>query len=298
MSHTQSPASGRFIKWPTHLGMTTDVDLTPVRSENYLHFLEASFFDGEDTPVDGELSIWGRAPPEEAAYIMNQVSMSTHPLKFAVADAICLRQIPKEIDGSDQSAPCLPNCPPWVTGVAVVFNNDARRKEGYLVGFVFMGRAVGFVRFKILVKLEDIPRFHAWYLAPPRSLVSFEGILHNIDSDGTPVVHLRRMTYICDAPRPLLQELGIGQSPGADRAAKRADHRQASRAKRSRTDKDTELPGDGGDHVNDASSVAGPSTPTGSPTKSGVKKSPGKMGPPSSPTVGLLTRKRSRADHV
>ncbi|KAK0555697.1 hypothetical protein OC844_006025 [Tilletia horrida] len=294
----QTPSPGRFTKWPTHLAIFADVDLAHIRSEGYLHFMDGVLFDNSDNAVSIELSTWGRVPPNDAAYLISNVTLATHPMRLAVADAPSMRPIPSEIDGSSHHGPSLPPTIVWVIGIGVMDSTDNSRKEGLLVGYSFMGKSMGHQVFKVKCVLEDTARYQTWTLASPRTLVAFEGILHNIESDGTPVVYIRRMNQICEAPRPLLQELGVGQTPATDRAAKRADLRQASKAKRARSNLDANNSGVDATSRHDQNDEAGPSTPTKSPVKSAVKKSPTRFGAPSSPTLGLLTRKRSRTEHA
>ncbi|KAE8219108.1 hypothetical protein CF319_g7137 [Tilletia indica] len=284
---TSPPSPGKLIKWPTHLSITTDAILSRDESNGYIHKLDAGMFDSEDRTILAQLSVWSRTPPPDGAVILESVSLATTPLRIAVPEVSRIRYIPEEFDGTDPEKPSLPTSSPFLSGIGVVKSVDQAKKNGVVSGFVFLGRATGFVRYDLNVAFEDSPQWTAWMIAPPRSLVSFDAILVGVDDDGTVKTNLRRMSYICDAHRSLVQALSIGYAAPVDRAAKIAEMRNASRAKRTQED-GIDRPAGGSDAG--PSGIQRPCTPTKSPTKAPIEA-------PVSPTpVQTSSRKRGRVE--
>ncbi|KAE8218042.1 hypothetical protein CF319_g8004 [Tilletia indica] len=202
--------------------------------------MSATIFDSDDSAVDAKLGIWARNQPPEGAYIVNNCGISTNPLRIIVSEATGLRQIPEEFDGTDPEKPSLPTAAPFLSGIAVVKFVHPNKKEGILSGFTFMGRTEGWVRFDVNVAFENMARWAAWTLPPPRTLVTFDAVLARVDSEGAMHANLRRISFINEAHRALLQELGMGHSQTEGRAAKLAEVRQNA-AKNKRTHDDDQI---------------------------------------------------------
>ncbi|KAE8222283.1 hypothetical protein CF319_g4495 [Tilletia indica] len=288
---TQPTSPTRIIKWPTYLSVTTDALLTIHESDGCVHTMDTTMFDAEDKAITTKLSVWSRVPPAEGATLLTGVAMATKPIRIAVPDAANMRAVPEEFDGTDPSKPCLPTAAPYMSGIAVVKSVGPTRKTGVLAGYVFIGKAIGWVVFELEVAFEDSPQWTAWTIAAPRSLVTFDAVMARVDDDGTIHANLRRMSYICEAHRVLLQSLGIGGTGvTSDRAARIAEFRQnAAKTKRTRNEDPGDTTENGGSTSSSSSSTAArPTTPTRSPTKKAA------LDRPSSPipTQGLRTRAR------
>ncbi|KAE8217615.1 hypothetical protein CF319_g6172 [Tilletia indica] len=278
---TQPTSPPRLIKWPTYLSITTDAVLTMCGSEGFVHTMDSTLFDAEDRTVATKLSLWSRIPPADGTALLTGVALATKPLRIAVPDAANLRAVPEEFDGTDPAKPSLPTAAPFMTGIGVVKSVGPTRKTGVVAGYVFLGKATGWVLWEIEVAFEDSPQWAAWLVSAPRSLVTFDAVLARVDEDGTVHGNLRRMSYICDAHRLLLQSLGIGAAASpSDRVAKMAEIRMnASKTKRAR-DENANVAAENGNST--STSVAStsarpgvadhPSSPTPTPTPSGSKR--------------------------
>ncbi|KAE8219243.1 hypothetical protein CF319_g7029 [Tilletia indica] len=217
----------RPVKTPTHLTITTDSVYGDSIINNGLHESDACIYDSKDRSHSATISQFGLTAPEEGAYIITQQPVSTHPLYIHVKKPSSVRLIPEEVDGSNADNACLPSAAACLGGCGVLIDVDPGRKYGYVVGRTSLGAHLGLRTFKVKVIFEDNIRWALWILPPPRSLVSFDGILGGISEEDTPEINLRRITSIAPASSDLLQSLGIGEEASGGRAARIRELRAA-----------------------------------------------------------------------
>ncbi|KAE8234209.1 hypothetical protein CF326_g753 [Tilletia indica] len=217
----------RPVKTPTHLTITTDSVYGDSIINNGLHESDACIYDSKDRSHSATISQFGLTAPDEGAYIITQQPVSTHPLYIHVKKPSSVRLIPEEVDGSNADNACLPSAAACLGGCGVLIDVDPGRKYGYVVGRTSLGAHLGLRTFKVKVIFEDNTRWALWILPPPRSLVSFDGILGGISEEDTPEINLRRITSIAPASSDLLQSLGIGEEASGGRAARIRELRAA-----------------------------------------------------------------------
>ncbi|KAE8242586.1 hypothetical protein A4X13_0g7098 [Tilletia indica] len=303
----------KTTKFPTYLAMTTDVILgSPTGdSKDYTHDIDVTIFDANDTAQQGSLKIWSRTCPAEGAYILNNAPFATDPLQIHVPDAINLRKIPEEFDGSDPENPTLTPSQPIICGLAIVKWVDDTKKTCILTGFNFMGKDKAWVLFKIRASFDDVPRFANWTVPAPRTMVTFDGIFSKVGEDGTIDCSLRRISQIDSAPPFLLSALDIGKNSAGDRAAKLREVRSKAGQRAKPEVKDdifNETPKKTSAPENTSAPDAGSSKltfpPVPQPQPSGIADAPPSSPTPAgpgrkqclSPLPPLTTRKRARIE--
>ncbi|CAD6915271.1 unnamed protein product [Tilletia caries] len=164
--------------------------------------------------------------------------MATDPIRFDVPDNRNFRLIPEQFDGSHPNQPVLPNNCPLIHGVGVLINVDKDGKTGTVTGFSFLSKNEGAVQFKVMLSFDDSPKYGNWSMSPDRSLVGFQAAICGIDDDGHIQAHVRQMTYLMEAPRNLLQAVGVGiTAPG--KAAKMKMTHEAARRRKAQSDSTT-----------------------------------------------------------
>ncbi|KAK0528696.1 hypothetical protein OC835_004566 [Tilletia horrida] len=272
----------------THLAITGDAVLGPAQSLNNVHNVETTIYDVDESPCAGSLNIWLRETPAQGLYILSNVPCATKPLRIAVPEPIMARMVPPGMDGSGSMSDILAAMPALFSGNAVIYEVSEDKKSGKLTGLVYVSKSEGWVPFWLNLYFEDSPKWVAWHLPPPRTLVTFDALLWRMAEDGTPECLVRRITAIDNANKALLDALNLNTpNTGGDRAAKLKELRAA--AKRTQVE-----PVSGGASTSCATPSVGETLPEPSaakPTKTGIP-----MMPPSSPTPGLQTRKRGRVD--
>ncbi|KAE8221645.1 hypothetical protein CF319_g5022 [Tilletia indica] len=215
-------SAGRFVKWTTHLAITTDAVLGAATSKEFLHEIDTTIFDPNDMSFNGKAIIWARVAPTEGAYLLNLVPMATKPFRLAINEPNAMRQIPEDFDGTDPSNASLPPFIPYLSGVGLLKSVAEDKKHGVIAGFTFLGKSTGWAQWEIEVAFEDHPRWALWSLPPPRSVVAFDASLAEVTDNGDLKCYLRRISTIDTNVRPLLAALGVGHGPTAanDRVAK------------------------------------------------------------------------------
>ncbi|KAK0535681.1 hypothetical protein OC835_002286 [Tilletia horrida] len=88
------------------------------------------------------------------------------------------------------------------------------KKSGVVGGFVFLGKADGWVEFELHIFFENTARWQSWGLPSPRTLVYLDAVLDRVDEDGKVFCAIRRIFAVEPAPQQLLSALKIGQSGG------------------------------------------------------------------------------------
>ncbi|KAK0519303.1 hypothetical protein OC834_005504 [Tilletia horrida] len=278
-------------KLPTHLAITGDAVLGPATSLNYVHDIETTVYDVDESPCPGTLNIWARETPAEGLYVLSNVPCATNPLRIAVPDPHMARLVPSSIDGSTSMSDMLAAMPAFFSGIGVMSMTAEDKKSGTVTGMVYINKTVGWVPFKLNIFFEDSPKWISWFLPPPRTLVTFDALLWRIAEDGTPDCLVRRITAIDNASNALLEALDMLQNKSTDRAAKLKELRAA--AKRA--------PASSSAPATSTSDNTTTSTPTSGSDVPDLNAPKGnKVGipsmPPSSPTPIHQTRKRVRAD--
>ncbi|KAK0522548.1 hypothetical protein OC842_006430 [Tilletia horrida] len=278
----------KTAKLPTHLAVTADAVLGPATSVSYVHDVEATLYDVDESPYAGSLNIWSRETPAQGLYLLSNVPCATNPLRIAVSDPITARLVPPTIDGSATMSDTLASMPALFSGNGVMFSTSEDKKTGKVIGMVYINRTVGWVPFAILLSFEDSPKWVSWFLPPANTLVTFDAILWRIAEDGTPECLVRRITAIDKASNTVLEALNMHQPKTGDRATKLKELRAAAkRTPATPTSGPITTPALGADvSGTEVSDAAAPKA-----NKSGIPTMP-----PSSPTPAHQTRKRGRAE--
>ncbi|KAK0550169.1 hypothetical protein OC844_006763 [Tilletia horrida] len=301
------PPAYKSSKWPTHATITADVVLADAKSENFVHDIEATFYDDEDDAHTGNLNVWSREVPPPGVYLVNNAPFATEEaLELSINDGASFRRLPDEFDGLDPDGYSLPVMRPIISGIGVSKWSSEDRKEVIIVGWTYVNKKRQWQKYAFRAKFEDGIRWEPWFVVGPRFKVAFECVLTGRGQDGLLNTYIRRMTQLDAASPALLQSLEIGQTKQNDRAAKYKEVR-AMRAgfKRSQDNATTstsasklEVP-----HAA-ATPQSKPLVDANKPDESDVitpaapKSAKHGIAPmtPSSPTTGLLTRKRARIE--
>ncbi|KAK0526023.1 hypothetical protein OC835_005423 [Tilletia horrida] len=275
----------KTAKLPTHLAITGDAVLGSGTSLNYVHDVEATIYDVDESPYTGTLNIWARETPVQGLYLLSNVPCATNPLRIAVPDPLMARVVPASMDGSASMSDVLSAMPALFSGNAVMFSTADDKKSGKVVGMVYINKALGWVPFALNLYFEDSPKWVSWYLPPARTLVTFDALLWRIAEDGTPDCLVRRITAIDNASNALLEAVNMQQTKSSDRATKLKELRAAAKRTPAASSSDsvtTATPASD----QEVSDLAAPKA-----NKVGVPSMP-----PSSPTPTHQTRKRGRVD--
>ncbi|KAK0553247.1 hypothetical protein OC844_006333 [Tilletia horrida] len=284
-----------MIKFSTHLCITTDLVMGEAKTDNCVHEIEATIFDEHDEAISGWLNMWAREAPEEGLYQAVNVPMSTHPIRLSVADTDGLRKLPDGLDDAEHSGGSLPVILAYLTSMAVVEWIDADKKVCILTGFTYLNRTHGWQKFRYRAYFEDVMRYKHWTVPTPRSLVHAECVFRRIGEDGLIEAAIRRIAVVEKAPQQLLQALDIGQPKSGDRAARVRDIKaQRATAKRTKAEGASEPTPMDPPESSEVLAVA--SAPPVTPPVFKAAQEDVLGSSPSSPTVGLLTRKRARAE--
>ncbi|KAK0526709.1 hypothetical protein OC835_005191 [Tilletia horrida] len=285
------PPSYKSSKWPTHATISADIILGDAKSDNYVHDVEATFYDDDDEAHNGNLNLWSREVPTPGIYIVNNAPFSTEGgIQISINDGATYRRIPDEIDGLDGEAPSFPFIRPLISGIGVVVWVSEDKKSCIIAGWTYISKKALWRKYVTAAKFEAGIRWDPWYVAGLRFKVYFECVLIGRREDGTLESYIRRMTQLDAAPQALLTSLDIGNTKQTDRAAKYKairEKRADTRRQQERT-QDQDAPSLTPDHHMDESAD----------TPAAPKTSKGGIAPqtPSSPTTGLLTRKRARME--
>ncbi|KAE8250722.1 hypothetical protein A4X13_0g4453 [Tilletia indica] len=290
---SSSPGStyaSKNTKWVTHLALSSDIILGGADTQNNIHEISCTMDDSKGQIHSVKLNVWARDTPEQGVYILNNVPFATNPLRLGVGDVATMRRVPDEFDGSEPGSPCLPATPIELSGIAVVASVDEERKSGLLKGFTYLNKGHQWQPFTFQATFPDTPKYEAWKIPGPRSLVHFDATVIEEGPHHILQTSLIRVTLLDVAPASILQALGITNTTTDDRAKR---IRQAREARRLNQDTNVEPP-----HASTSGTTDAPTTPVMTNTP---------MGPPpiettpslhraTSPTPPLTTRKRARAD--
>ncbi|KAE8226065.1 hypothetical protein CF326_g7763 [Tilletia indica] len=287
-------AASRIIKWPTHLAITADIIMGAVQTIENSHTIESTIFDTNESAIDVKTLMWARLQPREGAYLVVQAPIATKPIRLNINDTENMRLIPEAFDGTNPDNDSLPHAVPFFTGTGVVKSVSPDRKKGTIGGWVFINKNLGWVEWEVDASFDDTVKWLAWLFPPPRTLVSFDGLLASGTSDGEISIILRRITTIAPAPQNLLASLSVGQGGVMDRAAR-------IRLARAKANRGAEVPDVFSDTPILTSKVD--DEPTDTPMKENGESETAPpapksfrngtpIGPPSSPTPAPITRKR------
>ncbi|KAK0522575.1 hypothetical protein OC842_006423 [Tilletia horrida] len=301
------PPAYKSSKWPTHATITADVILGDAKSDNFVHDLEATIYDDNDDAHTGTLNVWSREVPPPGVYLVNNAPFANdEALELSINDGASLRRLPDDLDGLDPDGYSLPVMRPIISGIGVSKWSSEDRKEVIIVGWTYLSKKRQWQKFVFRAKFEDGVRWEPWFVVGPRFKVAFECVLIGRGPDGLLDSYIRRMTQLDAASPALLQSLEIGQTKQNDRAAKYKEVRaMRAGAKRPQDSVAVQVPVP---TIAASSTMTTPRTKTitaaDDPTDAEVitpaapKLSKHGVAPhtPSSPTTGLLTRKRARIE--
>ncbi|KAE8223196.1 hypothetical protein CF326_g8235 [Tilletia indica] len=213
-------ATSRNTKFGTHLALTTDIVMGLTNSKEYVHEVESTIYEIRNGQVDLVTVLWGRTPPAQGLYIVNQFSLSTDKTLLLVGnDPNCMRLVPDGFDGaSAEGNALLPPVLAYLNGHGCVLSVDEDRRGGYVGGFVYQGKSYGWKNFKIYLRFPEGARYATWFMAPPRTLIAFEGVWEGMKDDIIEA-SITRISTIDAAPQSLVTALGLGQASAANKAA-------------------------------------------------------------------------------
>ncbi|KAK0519793.1 hypothetical protein OC835_007412 [Tilletia horrida] len=271
-------------KFPTHLAMTGDVLLGSVTTDNCVHDIEATVYDSDENPHPGSLNIWARDQPAEGLYLLCNVPCATEPLRIAVSEPTTMRLVPEEVDGSSASGICLPPGPIFFTGVGLTESVDADRKGGMLVGWTYMGKKVGWIRYRIRAFFENTTKWIPWYMSQQNSLVAFDLLFYRINENDIVECLIRRLTVLDGNHSNLLQSVGATSTKAHSRGEKLKEIKAAKKALAAATGASSEPEASTTDAIN-----------TCPPAPKAERAGHVAVTPPS-PTPAHQTRKRGRLD--
>ncbi|KAK0532507.1 hypothetical protein OC835_003305 [Tilletia horrida] len=305
----QSPAaiSPLFCPSSTLIHLDDGFVLSHAGSQGYSHTYTAEVYDASGRAYEITVSQWARTKPDDGLYIFTNVPFATSNQRADIGDSNSTRNIPPEIDGSDADSPSVEECNASFNGIGVLKDVADDKKSGTIVGLTFINKETGWLPWEVKLNFEDATRWENWTFPPVRSLVTFEAIIDEQEAEGPLKGIIRRLSYIMDAPRNLLQALGIGFG-GTTFSDKRSKLRGINASKRSR-DQDHEASSSGsssfgsptksenGSSIGPAAAVAPPTTPaSASDTKDKGKDKTIEHGTPPSPTLPTPRSKRNRSD--
>ncbi|KAL9932313.1 hypothetical protein V8E36_008792 [Tilletia maclaganii] len=209
---------GRGSKWTTHLSITGDIILGECHTTNYVHNIESSIYDLDDSLHTATCNVWARDAPQEGI----------------VQDPATMRYIPAEFDGAAPQGLGGSTVGPMLSGIGVLTSTAADRKSGIISGFTYLNKTDGWQRFDITVAFESTVRWDSWMLPVQRQLVSFDALLSRRGEDDTWETLIRRMTAMGPATPILLQALGCSAERAGEKAARLKEIREAAGAKLAR----------------------------------------------------------------
>ncbi|KAK0524694.1 hypothetical protein OC834_003967 [Tilletia horrida] len=220
----------RELRWPTILRLSTDVIISeaPADEGTNVDFIFLLELGSGARCVKAHLCVYEDHPMQAGVYTLNNVTLSTHPVRVFVPDDACMRMVPEEFDGSDPIMSALPLCSPVVTGVGVVRDVDPDCGSFTVVGLSYQGSEHGWIPFEFLAhaNLSEGPFPPQEELPRPCTLVSFDGVLRGTPSGTTLRVDIHRLQHLQYAHTTLLAKLGIVPDHAgkvfAERAAQRA----------------------------------------------------------------------------
>ncbi|KAK0521432.1 hypothetical protein OC834_006668 [Tilletia horrida] len=286
------PPSYKSSKWPTHATISADIILGDAESDNFVHDVEATFYDDDDTAHNGNLNVWSREVPSPGIYLVNNAPFSTEDgIQISINDGATYRRIPEGYDGLDGDGATLPVVRPLICGIGVVVWVSEDRKSCLIAGWTYINKKALWKKYLLSARFEAGVRWDPWYVAGLRFKVYFECVLTGRREDGMIDTYIRRMTQLEAAPQALLTSLDIGTTKQTDRAAKYKAIREKRAAETKRQQESAQEEGEPMStpdlRINGSNDI--PAAP---------KSSKGGIAPqtPSSPTTGLLTRKRARMD--
>ncbi|KAK0532515.1 hypothetical protein OC835_003313 [Tilletia horrida] len=298
-------ASSKTGKWCTFLALCGDAVVAHAGSQGYSHTYTAELYDATGRAYEITVSQWARTKPEDGLYIFTNVPFATSSRRADIGDSNSTRNIPPEIDGSDGVSPSVEECNSSFNGIGVVKEISEDKKSGVIVGFTFLNKESGWVQWEVKIVFEESTRWENWTFPPARSLVTFDAIIEEQDTEGPLKGLIRRLSYIMDAPRNLLQALGIGIG-GSTFSDKRSKLRGLNAVKRGR-EQDNEGSSSGSSSagsptkVENESAVAPtavppPSTPDSASANDKGKGKPVEHQTPPSPILPAPRSKRNRCD--
>ncbi|KAK0527379.1 hypothetical protein OC834_004442 [Tilletia horrida] len=219
----------RELRWPTILRLSTDVIISeaPADDRTNVDFIFLLELGPGARCVEAHLCVYEDLPMMAGVYTLNNVTLSTHPVRVYVPDDACMRMVPEEFDGSDPIMSALPLCSPVVSGVGVVRDADPDCGSFTIVGLSYQGSQHGWMPFEFLAhaNLSEGPFPPQEELPRPCTLVSFDGVLSGTPST-TLQVDVHRVQHLQYAHTTLLAKLGIvpdhASKVFAERAAQRA----------------------------------------------------------------------------
>ncbi|KAK0522551.1 hypothetical protein OC834_006239 [Tilletia horrida] len=205
--------AGRELRWPTLLRLTTDVIVSdaPMDACDNIDFDFLLELGPGARCMKAHLCMYEDRPFLAGVYTLNNVMLSTDPLRVFVPNDACIRMVPEEFDGSDPIMSALPLCHPVVTGVGVVRDADPDCGSFTVVGLSYQGCEYGWMRFEFLAHadLSEGPFPPQEELPRPCTLVSFDGVLRGTPSGTTLHVDIHRLQHLQYAHTTLLAKLGI-----------------------------------------------------------------------------------------
>ncbi|KAK0524417.1 hypothetical protein OC834_001032 [Tilletia horrida] len=302
-------AQSKNAKWCTFLSLCGDAVLTHVESQGHLHTYSADLYDAGGQEYEFKVAQWSRNKPDDGLYIFTNVPFATASRRVDIGDANASRHVPPEIDGSDPVSPSVEDADASFNGIGVIKEVSENRKEAIVAGFTFLNKEAGWTPWEVKINFEETSRWENWTVPQARSLVTFDAIVGEQDKEGPLRGIIRRLSYIMDAPRNLLQALGVGNGSSAF-TDKKSKLRGIHAGKRAR-DQDGESSSAAG---SPSKSDAGPSSPP-TPASTQLNGGPGPSTPatgnsrdekgktkaaeiqtPPSPTLPTSRSKRTRSD--
>ncbi|KAK0522134.1 hypothetical protein OC834_006391 [Tilletia horrida] len=176
--------------WPTFLALTGDAIFAQRDEREPENLIRAFFFDSEMHTIEGHLFSPCADEGRDGWFTIRNFPATTRPLKLLDAGDENLRKVPEEVDGSVPNTRAMDWMSMGASGIAVVREVDRNANEGWLMGFTYMGRSRGWIRFDVQVDIEGIE------LPSPlqvHALVNFEAVVTHVGLSGVPYLRVDQL---------------------------------------------------------------------------------------------------------